>query len=253
MAPHTLARRDRAFFYREFSLGLEFILTGTLAIVGAVVFGWSVVGWLFFLIVGAFTGIATDTIKLWFLRKPIYRYADESADDQFVGLVSDALRSGEREIPLLAGGGKYRPLAGLLFDLVFAPVSTLMIFFTIRENGFNGWEELFGQKYFVPALVGFCGFQLAQTIWQIVSFRFSREEAGPVKILLGGRGAGLFLLFFLIVLTNSYSKDRNSFTTVLYAVNGLLIVLGLINTVGLIMIRNECRWLREYLRRQEGP
>lgn len=249
-APGTLQRRDSAFYRRELNLGFEFLLTGSIAIIGTVLFGWSTMNWLIFIVIGTFSGIFTDTIKLFFLNKPIQEHADNSADDQLVGLVCDALRKGEKEIPKMQGGGRYRPETGLLFDLVFAPVSTLLIFFTVKENGFNGWEELFGQKYFIVSVAGFCVFQLASTIWEIISFRSSDRPEGPVKVLLGGRGAGLFFLFFLIAASGSCTRDGTEYTTALYLVNGLLILMGLLNTFGIFSIRNESRWLKDYLEKR---
>ncbi|MAS95695.1 MAG: hypothetical protein CMO55_21040 [Verrucomicrobiales bacterium] len=253
VAPGTLARRDTAFYRRELTLGFEFLLTGVIAIVGTLAFGWSAMNWLVFLIIGTFSGILTDTIKLFFLNKPINQHADNSADDQFVGLVCDALRKGEKEIPKMQDGGRYKPEIGLVFDLVFAPVSTLLIYFTVKENGFDGWNELFGQKHFLTSVIGFCAWQLLMTVWEIVSFRMTTNPENPVKILLGGRGVGLFFLFFLTAATGSCTKDQTDYTVALYVANGLLILMGLLNTFGILSIRNDSRWLREYLeKRNQG-
>lgn len=247
LAPRTLERRDRAFYQRELVLGFEFLLTGAIAIAGALFFGWTALNWLLFLVVSAFTGILTDSIKLKCLHGPIHEHADHTADDQFVGLVCDALRKGEDEIPVLEHGGRYRPGAGLFFDLVFAPVSALLIGLLVVEDGVSNWSEVFGEPYFLPSLAGFFLFQIAQTAWQIASFRAGDSRSGPVKILLGGRGAGLFLLMFLVAMNGSCTEGRSEYTATLYTVNGALVLLGLVNTFGLLSIRNETRWLREYL------
>lgn len=248
LAPEVLRRRDGAFFARELGFGLQFLVIGAVPIVGTARFGWDALSWLAYVVIGAWLGIVTDTLALAFLGEPIRRHARHSAENQFVGLVCDALRSGKKTIPRLPDGGVYRPGTGLFFDLVFGTVSTLVIYMVVREEMGVDWRAVTGRPFFVLSLAAFVLCQIGLAAWQIAGHR-GRESEIPVKVFLGGRGAGLFLLMFIVI-----AGPQRQLPVTLYVTNGLVVLFGLLNTFGMVPIRRENRWLAGYLaQRRAGP
>lgn len=247
LAPEVLRRRDGAFFVRELAFGLQFLVIGAVPIVGTARFGWDALSWLAYVVIGAWLGIVTDTLALVFLGEPIRRHARHSAENQFVGLVCDALRAGKETIPRLPDGGLYRPGIGLFFDLVFGTVSTVVIYVVVREEIGVDWGAVTGRPFFALSLAAFVLCQIGLAGCQIAGRR-GRESEIPVKVFLGGRGAGLFLLMFIVFISaDKIAGPQRQLPVALYVTNGFVVLFGLLNTFGMVPIRRENRWLARYL------
>lgn len=247
LAPEVLRRRDSAYFARELAFGLQFLVIGAVPLVGTARFGWDALSWLAYVVIGAWLGIVTDTLALVFLGGPIRRHARHSAENQFVGLVCDALRREKKTIPRLPDGGVYRPGTGLLFDLVFGTVSTLVIYMVVREEMGVDWGAVTGRPFFALSLAAFVLCQIGLAAWQIAERR-GRESEIPVKVFLGGRGAGLFMLMFIVIISaDKIAGPQRQLPVALYVTNGFIVLFGLLNTFGMIPVRRENRWLAGYL------
>ena len=69
------------------------------------------------------------------------------------------------------------------------------------------------------------------------------ETGANVKLLLGGRGAAMFMLFFLLMLTKSSEANMLPF----YIFNGFIVVIAVLNFYGMAIMTPTTRWLRNYL------
>ena len=65
----------------------------------------------------------------------------------------------------------------------------------------------------------------------------------------------MFLLMFLVVMLRESAGESGEISrSVMLTVNGLIVALAAFNVVGLLWLRGETRWLRDYLaeRRRSG-
>lgn len=277
LAPQVLRRRDRAFLLRELAFVLQFVLIGAVPIVGTALFGWEALTWLAYVVIGAWLGIFTDVLTVTLLGEPLRRHLRHRADSRFVGLVCAALRSGRTTIPRLGDGADHRPGIGLFFDLVFGAVSTLLIYVALKTELGVDWGALTSRSFFGLSLAAFVLCQIGFAAWQIAGRRLAdderhvgessaREAHGgvtasrrgrgheiPVKVYPGARGAGLFMLMFVVLISaDTIAKPQRALPAALYVVNGFVVLFGLLGSFGMVSILRENRWLARYLaERQE--
>ncbi len=252
-AHKALEKRTARFLLQEVFEGFQFVLFGSLPIVGLFYWEWQPLHLLVFLLVGAWVGLICDCFKLYFLKKAIMEYADGRYDDWHVWVVADALRKGQEKARAQHLRAKYQPGAGVIVDLTFGGIGTLMTYFTVSAVNSEFPLGMLRDTEFRHALIGFVSYQWLLTIWEILSHRMSKTSGGAVKVAVGLRGVGLFLLMFLVLMI--VGDDGQNPEGVKYAmliINGLLIFLGLVYITGPILLAGETQWLKRYLRERES-
>jgi hypothetical protein len=249
-APAALARRGPAFVGETFAEALETLLIGGVPIVGMLRFGWSADQLLLFLLIGTWTAILFDFAKYFLLAGAVERFAAAKFDDWHVWVVAGALREGKSDAPAEHLRAKHEPAMGVLVDLACGGVGTLFILIALAEGSGAGLREMIAERSVQWSLAGLFGYQLLLTAWEIIRCRRSPGTCES-QAHLGIRGVGLFLLMFLVVmLRESAGKTGGSAEIsrgVMLTVNGLIVALALFNVVGLLWLRGETRWLRNYM------
>jgi hypothetical protein len=214
---------------------------------------------LLFLIVIAWVGIVCDAAKVVWLRERVEAFARAGYDDWHVWVVVGALRSGTNEAPPDHLRAKWQPVAGVTIDFLMGGASTVLMVIQLAATAGLGLQT-FQARALVTRLVLVAGWRIVFTIWQIVHHQRSRRTADspmakaadadrdrPVKAVVGLRGAGLFMLLFLTVVLTENKFGFDSAWAIMLVINGLIVLLGVVNLVGPVMSRGETRWRRQYL------
>jgi hypothetical protein len=253
-APAALARRGPTFVGETFAEAFETLLIGGAPIVGMIWFGWSADQLLLFLLIGTWTAILLDFVKYFSLAGAVERFAAAKFDDWHVWVVAGALRKGEREAAAEHLRVKHQPALGALVDLACGGIGTLFILLAIASGTGPGLREMLAERSVQWSLAGLVGYQLLLAAWEIVRCRRSPGTC-ETKSAIGIRGLGLFLLMFLVVMLRESAGESGEISrSVMLTVNGLIVALAVFNVVGLLWLRGETRWLRDYLeeRRRSG-
>jgi hypothetical protein len=244
----AVERREGSYAFDEFGAGLRSVILGGVPILGVLTWGWSPIELLVFLIVGSWAAIICDFAKLWYLEKQIRDWAAVSYDNWHVWTVVHALRNGNNEAPKSHLGAKYEPWAGVLIDFFVGGLATTLICIgLIRSPQGIVWSEL-NNRSMLLWLGGLISYQLLFTAWEIVDHRLNRARGRQVKVALGMRGLGLFILVFIIAAsTDGFEQTGTGVQTAMLAVNAAIVLLGIGTMVGPLFIRRETAWLRDYL------
>jgi hypothetical protein len=251
-APAAILRREGTYAFDEFGNGLRSVFLGGVPLVGLLWFDWSSSQLMFFLLVGTWVAILCDFAKLWFLEKPIREWASVSYDDWQVWTVAAALRAGRNSVPKSHLRAKYEPWAGVLVDIVFGGLSSVLIPVALAEAGEGINRTILEQRGVMYSLIGLLAYQVLFTVWEIVAHRRSLGGNRQVKVKLGMRGLGLFLLMFLLVMVADNWGEQSSATRIaMLVINAGIVFMGVVTMVGPLMIRRETHWLREYMAKRE--
>lgn len=249
LAETTLRRCGPAFFHDEFGRAVSWIIVGAIPIVGLVSFGWSATQWMLFLLIGAWVGIICDAFKFYFLQKQIMASANAASEDNFVWTIVDSLRAKKEVAPSDHLRAKYQPGIGIVIDIVFGGVGTIMVLGLFPGFEFKGWAENGSLKW---SVAGFVAYRVAFTIWEILEQRSFKTEDRQVRVAVGLRGVGLFMLGFLVAFIsgdeqNAWTKNPQIARWVMLAVNSLAILGSLLCIWGVAMIRSNAHWLQIYM------
>lgn len=252
-APAALARRGGSFVFEEIGRGARSIVMGLVPIVGLACFDWSANQMLLFLIVGTWTAIACDAIKLRMLPGAIDRFARMRYDDWQVWVVAQALRERRDTAPAAHLRAKYEPWKGVFVDVVMGGISTVFTCILLASADADWGLALLGPAGTGLALATFVLYQIAFTAWEIVDHRGDAEQDRGAKVAVGLRGVGLFLLMFVVVgVTESESLGPHAIRTVMLLIDGSIVAAGIFTAVGPLMLRRETAWLRAYLERRDA-
>jgi hypothetical protein len=250
-APEAILRREGTYAFDEFGNGLRSVFLGGVPLIGLLWFDWSSLQLMFFLLVGIWIAILCDFAKLWFLEKPIRDWASVSYDDWQVWTVAAALRAGRNTASRAHLSAKYEPWAGVLVDAVFGGLSSALIPVALSESGEGIDGAILFDQGVMYSLTGLIAYQVLFTVWEIISHRRSLGENRQVKVKLGMRGLGLFLLMFLLVMVADNWGEQSSATRIaMLVVNSGIVLMGVVTMVGPSLIRRETQWLREYLKKR---
>jgi hypothetical protein len=251
-APAAILRREGTYAFDEFGNGLRSVFLGGVPLIGLLWFNWSSSQLMFFLLVGTWGAILCDFAKLWFLEKPIREWASVSYDDWQVWTVASALRAGRNTASQSHLRAKYETWAGVLVDVVFGGLSSVLIPVALAEAGEGINRTILEQRGVMYSLIGLIAYQVLFTVWEIVAHRRNLGGNRQVKVKLGMRGLGLFLLMFLLVIVADNWREQSSATRIaMLVINAGIVFMGIVTMVGPLMIRRETQWLRGYLAKRE--
>jgi hypothetical protein len=251
-APAALARRGSGFVASEFGRALALLLTGAIPLVGMLAYGWSASELLVFLVVGSWIGIACDLVKYLALPTHVRRGGETYYDDWHVWVVASALRRGEETAPRSHLAAKYEPALGVLVDFVCGGIGTALICVALAETGFSFRTELWQNGGLLKSVAILATYEVTMTAWEIARHKLGGDASGAVKVALGMRGLGLFLLLFVVVMIREALGDDGALArSVMLAVNGAIVLTACFNAIGFLLVRGETNWLREYLQQSE--
>jgi hypothetical protein len=138
---------------------------------------------------------------------------------------------------------------GIVVDIIFGTVGTLMVVTLFPGFRMNSWLE---SRTLQWSATLFVVYRIVLTIWEILEHRSLKTEDRQVRVAVGLRGVGLFLLGFLVGFVSGNKQD--ALTTqpqiawwVMLTVNSLAVLSSLFCIWGIAMIRSNARWLRKYL------
>jgi hypothetical protein len=247
-APAALARRGGNFVGEQLGAAFEMLITGLVPIIGMLAYGWSANQLLVFLLVGAWTAILLDLFKLVLLYEGVKRFGATHYDDWHVWVVAQALREGKTEAARSHLKAKYQPEMGVVVDLLLGSVATVAILAAASGESWSGLRGLFADRSVLYGLAILVGYQIIFAAWEILR-RVVAKDAGEVKVAVGMRGLGLFLLMFLVVMIRESAGDNGAVARgAMLTVNGLIVGLAVFNAVGQLGLRRETAWLKSYLR-----
>jgi hypothetical protein len=253
-APAALARRGTGFVAAELGRILGLALAGLIPIAGFFYFRWSASEMLVFLLVGAWLGILCDAVKFFMLPSQVQRFGDAYYDDWHVWVVANALRRGEdvasgHTAPKSHLHAKYQPALGVFVDFVVGGIATALICVALAEVDFNFRTELWENAGLWKWLALLAAYDVALTVWEITRHKLNGNIAGRVKVAVGMRGLGLFLLLFVVVMIHDALGANGSVARgVIVFVNAAILATAAFNALGLFWMRTETNWLRDYLR-----
>jgi hypothetical protein len=248
-APGALARRSGLQRAESIVGSLELVIMGATPIVGMLWFDWSATQLLVFLVAAMCVGIFCDMARLTLAGRGVKEFGATHYDDWHVWVVVAALRSGRNTAPRSHLEAKHQTGDGMMIDLVVGAFSTALIGAAIGMPKEGGFRELLADCGFWLSVATLVAYQAATTAWEIVRHRRAGAAAGPVQATPGARGVGLFLLMFVtMTLGDPDSTDGLMARRVMLAVNGTIVVVGVLNAAAWGWLRRETEWLREYLR-----
>ncbi len=250
-APAALARRGGGFVWDELGGAAQWLALGLIPIVGMLYYDWSASQLLLFLLVGTWVSILCDVAKLTQLQTQVRQWAQTRLDDWHVWVVVEALRAGHKKAPKAHLRTKYQPVVGAVLDLVLGVVFTLFICAMMAGSDPEFGLGLLQDRGVAYSLAGLVGYQVLFAVWEIVDHKTGAAGKRQVKVAVGLRGVGLFLLFFLVVLiADSAEKQGLLARAVMLSVNGLIAACGLLRLATLWSLRRETVWLRNYLKKE---
>jgi hypothetical protein len=218
------------------------------------VYSWSASELLVFLVVGSWIGIACDLVKYLALPAHVRRGGETYYDDWHVWVVASALRRGEETAPRSHLAAKYEPALGVLVDFVCGGIGTALICVALAEKGFSFRTELWENSGLLKSLAILAAYEVAMTAWEIARHKLGGDASGEVKVALGMRGLGLFLLLFVVVMIREALGDDGAMARgVMLAVNAAIVLAACFNAIGFFWVRGEANWLQEYLRDLQTP
>ncbi|BBO35880.1 hypothetical protein [Lacipirellula parvula] len=246
-APAAMSRRGPAFVGQTFADAFETLLIGGMPIVGMLWLDWSSEQLLLFLLIGAWMAILLDVARYLLMSPAVERFAQTKFDDWHVWVVAGALREGRMHAATEHLRVKHQPGMGIFVDLACGGVGTLFIILAMTIDADQNLFALLADRSVQWCLAGLIGYQLVAFAWEVVRWRRS-PQTHEAKVLLGMRGLGLFLMMFLVVMLRESAGESGGVARgAMLAINGAIVALGLFNVVGLLWLRGETRWLRNYL------
>jgi hypothetical protein len=249
-APAALGRRGVGFVVETLANSLEHVAMGAAPIIGMFWFGWSAAQLFVFLLAAAWVGILCDTARTIYAGHAVRAYAQTFYDDWHVWVVVEALRAGRTTAPRSHLKAKYEPESGVIVDFVFGGMSTVVMVLQMKNLGFAGQDGVIAGRSFAISLIVLAIYQTVTAAWEISRHRRGGEAIGRLKAMPGMRGFGLFMLMFVMLMASDTKSGGGGIAAgrVMLIVNGAIIAFGLLNVIGLVWIRPETVWLRDYLR-----
>jgi hypothetical protein len=137
----------------------------------------------------------------------------------------------------------------VLVDFVCGGLGTALICVALVEAGFDFRSELWQNVGLWKSIAVLATYEIVTTIWEIARHKLGGDATGQVKVALGMRGLGLFLLLFVVVtIHDALGANGPIARGVILAVNAAILAAAVFNAVGFLSVRAETNWLREHLR-----
>ena len=236
----ALARRGKAFVRTRYALWFDWLLTGTLGLLGIFVFNWSSVETALLLIASFWLGWLADLV-LWFARSKALaiRYGNVVVDMRFWQIV--AILRGKRQRPADA---QSHPTLGLslIVDLVAGAAATVLLLSGLFNSGIE-LREAAGSSSLIASIAAIGLIGIAPSLRS----RLQRTADGSVELptfCAGQRGIGLLIVVFALV---GLGGGRLSAHLIVGVVYGFFIIMAVVELIwGVPDLIREADWVREH-------
>jgi hypothetical protein len=233
----ALSRRPDAFFAGLAMTSGELAVLSLGSLLGLWLFDASPLTMFWLVYAGLCGGIVVQWVKYLALREAVRRESARGNADRLLWAVVDRVRSGH------PGDCEHRdvaPESGLIVDLLFGGVSALVLLVAMIASGNAPWHALQADSW-LGWLIALLVATQAGAAWRTVR-RQRQGRDGALQFAAGGRGLGLFLLMFAVMI-----GGPARLALVLTVVNLLQLAWGVVSLYTIGVMRAEARWLREHL------
>ncbi|MBK8285903.1 MAG: hypothetical protein IPK97_14095 [Ahniella sp.] len=240
-AAGALARRSTAWLHGQFLAMAQWILIGSIGLMGLYVWFWSPIGLLILFLAGLFSGMAADAVKWLLIRKRLQRAYDDLNKDRLVWAIVTAMKAGRTQIP--ASAMHYvNPGMAIMVDLYAAVFAAGLFYLGLRHLGVDLIESLRTETGIHWALLAVVVLPWASVIESLVRRSGGQDDAAGFQA--GGRGGGLFV----VVIAFLFLAERPSaIHSLMVFINAGTVLVALLAAFGLVLMSGERRWLKEHL------
>ncbi len=235
----ALSRRGKAFVSARRALWFDWLLTGTLGLLGIFVFGWSSVEAALLLVASFWLGWLADLL-LWFARSKALAisYGNAVDDMRFWQIV--AILRGKRRLPADA---RSHPTLGLslIVDLASGATATVMLLSGLANSGV-ATSELTRSASLLASIAVIALIGTAPSL----RARLQRAADGSVELpafCAGQRGIGLLIVVFALM---GLGGGTLSAHLIVGTVSGFFIIIALVELIwGVPDLIREAKWVSE--------
>jgi hypothetical protein len=140
-------------------------------------------------------------------------------------------------------------VSAVITDLICGGVGTTAIFAELINGGFDFRRELWLNTALLKGIALLAIYETVLTVWEVARHKLRGDAASQVKVALGMRGLGLFLMCFLVAAINHNLHDNGATARLaMLLINCAVLALAAFNSIGLFWVQAETNWLHEYLR-----
>ena len=238
-AAAALARRSKTFVSARRALWFDWLLTGTLGLLGIFVFGWSSVEAALLLVASFWLGWLAD-LALWFARSEALAISYGTAVDDMRFWQIVAILRGKRRLPADA---RSHPTLGLslIVDFVSAATATVLLLSGLANSGVATSELTTSTSL----LVSIAAIALIGTAPSLRA-RLQRAADGSVELpafCAGQRGIGLLIVVFALM---GLGGGKLSAHLIVGTVSGFFIIMALVELIwGVPELIHEAEWVSE--------
>jgi uncharacterized membrane protein YeaQ/YmgE (transglycosylase-associated protein family) len=244
LAPAAIARRSPAYFGAMWMNVLQFAVLGAVGLLGLYRWRWPPLDYVLLLIAAGATGMVMDTLRYLMARGALLAQVERHNDDNFVWSVAAAVRRGATTVD--SGQlWKYRAGVGVLIDWVAGGLGLALIGLLLFEHGADFLKYVTDSRGLLGALALTVALAVAAGFVSIWNYRRAGKDGAVLEFAAGARGAFLLVLAVAMLLTR---KSEEHFFNLVALLNGATLVLALFAVLGLVVMRNDVKWLRAYLR-----
>lgn len=236
----AISRRRGGYWIEQLIALLQWFVVAATSLAGLLLFGWSPLAMLAFLLASAWLNVAGDLLRWLLFRRRVRAFAETFSDDAEVWAVAIALHEG-RQVLAPDQAGRYAVGVGLFVDLVFGGAATAVMLGALHAHGIDPWADFRVDGPIRWTLLAIVALQLLGLAWALLSHAVGSQRDVPMKITPGARGLGLFILMFVVM---ALGDEGRQLWLPLVIANGLLLLLGVAGLAGLLlMLRDHPRAL----------
>jgi len=247
-APAALARRNNAYM-----LGIavnvgQWLLIGSLGLLGLYCWQWTASEMLLVFVAGIVASIIADSLKYVFARQKMLAEYATMEKDRLVWAMLEAIR---RKVDEIAADRlqKTRPGLAVTMDIALGAAGLWILSTQLTAFGLDAetWQGL--SRGVRLALVVVCAAPVLAMLSAVLAHRGAQGGYDDLEFRAGGRGIGLIL--FAIALS-MFGEGNDGARGMMLFVNWATVIAGLMSVAGVAIMVNERNQLREHLATAEA-
>lgn len=247
-AAAALARRNDAYLAGVAMNVLQWLLVGSLGLLGLRYWQWTATEMLLVFVAGIFASIAIDGLRWLFARGRMLSDYQKMQDDRLVWAVLDADAGGRDSIPTDQLERK-SPGGLTASDIVFGALGAWLLWKQRAAFGFDAAGAIAISASARLSLIALFAMPVLSLLVGLLAHR--RDDGGhdELEFRAGGRGIGLVLLAGAIAWHGGGSDGARAVMTF---VNWATVVAGVLSIGGVAIMVRERNRLRTHLARRRG-
>jgi hypothetical protein len=240
-APAALARRTPARL-RGLALNmLQWLVIGTVGLLGIYLWHWSPLNLLIVWLAGIAAGIVGDLLLYLVARRRLVRQFEAFSDDQFVWHMVMALRRRQDHV-LDSALQAFRAGTSLALDLVFGGLAAAVFVYWFAAKGIDVPALVAADPTLRNALLAVAAAPLVNLVSALATIASSADA--EVDFHAGGRGLALFAMTIAFLV---FSDSDDVVRSLIVFVNGATVFVGLLAAFGVWVMGQERDWLARHL------